>query len=164
VGEASGTEPVPRWLVTACLVLSILGLAVSAYLTYEHFALSGGQQLSCPIGGKSCTAVTTSPQSKLLGVPVALLGLLYYVAMVVLNLPALWRASIPAVKWVRLAAGAAGMVFVLWLVYAELYLIHAICMWCSIVHILTFVLFCLILWGTFGVVAEEEDVCDDEDD
>ena len=159
VVEEHEARAVPRWLPVACLILSISALAVSVYLTYEHFAPSGGTGLACPIGGKSCTTVTTSPQSEFLGVPVALLGLLYYLGMVVLNLPALWRSRLPALEWIRLAAAVAGLVFVLWLIYAELFIIGAICVWCTVVHVLTFVLFCLVLWGTVGLAPEV-----DEDD
>jgi uncharacterized membrane protein len=159
VTEEREAGAVPRWLPVTCLILSILAMAVSVYLTYEHFASSGGTGLVCPIGGKSCTTVTTSPQSKFLGVPVALLGLLYSLGMAVLNLPALWRSRSPALGWIRLAAAAAGMVFVLWLIYAELFIIGAICMWCTVVHVLTFMLFCLVLWGTVGLAPEV-----DEDD
>ena len=156
------TGLVPRWLPIACLVVSCLALAVSGYLTYEHFSSSTGQGLVCPIGGTSCQEVTTSPQSKLLGMPVAVLGLFYYVAMTILNLPALWRSRSQVVRWARLAGAAGGIVFVLWLIYAELYLIHKVCMWCTVVHILTFILFCLVMWGTFGLIDGEEDF-EDED-
>lgn len=162
MAEERGTGAVPRWLPITCLILSILALAVSIYLTYEHFAPTGGTGLACPIGGKSCTTVTTSAQSRFLGVPVALLGLLYYLGMVVLNLPALWCSRSPALGWIRLAAAVAGMMFVLWLIYAELFIIGAICMWCTVVHVLTFVLFCLILWGTVGLAPEADEA--DEDD
>jgi uncharacterized membrane protein len=36
---------------------------------------------------------------------------------------------------------------VLYLVYAELFIIHAICLWCSSVHVLTFIIFCLVVSG-----------------
>ena len=38
-----------------------------------------------------------------------------------------------------------GMAFVLWLVFAELVLVGAICVWCTTMHILTFALFVLIV-------------------
>ena len=41
------------------------------------------------------------------------------------------------------------MVFVLWLVYAELFVIRAICLWCTVVHVLAFVLFVIVvMYGT----------------
>ena len=37
----------------------------------------------------------------------------------------------------------------LWLVYAELFIIRAICLWCTVVHVLTFTLFVLV--ALFGL-------------
>ena len=39
------------------------------------------------------------------------------------------------------------MGFVLYLLYSELFTIHAICLWCSSVHVLTFIIFCLVVSG-----------------
>jgi uncharacterized membrane protein len=50
---------------------------------------------------------------------------------------------------VRLVLAVAGVLFVLWLVFAELFVIRAICLWCSVMHVLTFALFVLI--ALFGV-------------
>ena len=51
------------------------------------------------------------------------------------------------------------MVFVLWLVYAELIRIHSICLYCTAVHVLTFLLFALVLVGTV-LTAPYEDFAD----
>jgi uncharacterized membrane protein len=42
---------------------------------------------------------------------------------------------------------AVGIVFVLYLIYAELFSIGAICLWCTSVHVITFALFVLIVFG-----------------
>jgi uncharacterized membrane protein len=60
------------------LVLTALGLGVATYLTYIHYA---GMKPLCGKGGGSCEIVQTSQYSKLVGVPVALIGLLGYVAI-----------------------------------------------------------------------------------
>ncbi len=93
-----------------------------------------------------CERVTTSAQSEVLGIPVALLGLLWFVAMVGLCSPWAWRSR---GTWVydRPAAPAVwgGMAFVLWLVYAELFVIDAICLWCTVAHVLAFALFVIVV-------------------
>ena len=45
----------------------------------------------------------------------------------------------------RLALACAGIAFVMWLVYAELFVIRAICLWCTAMHVLTFALFVVIV-------------------
>jgi len=105
--------------------------------------------LACASTGVvNCERVTTSAQSELLGVPVALLGLGWFLAMTALCSPWAWRSSVPWIRTARLAGAVAGMVFVLWLVYAELFVIRAICLWCTAVHVCTLGLFVTILWHT----------------
>ena len=126
------------------LVVSVLGLADSAYLTYEHFAQ--GASFACPENAAvNCVIVTTSPESHLLGIPVALLGLAFFLFMVAVNSPWGWRARWPAVHWARLGSVVIGMVFVLYLIWAELFRIGVICLYCTAVHVLTFILFALII-------------------
>src|SRR5258708_2213943 len=66
-----------RTLRITMIVLVVIGLGVASYLTYVHYA---GIKPACT-AGESCTKVQTSEWSKLAGVPVALLGLLAYVAI-----------------------------------------------------------------------------------
>jgi len=134
----------PRWLRVTSLVLSAVGLAVSAYLTYEHYSTS--LTLACPdTGTVNCVKVTTSSYAELLGVPVALLGLLFYVAMAALCLPAAWRRQEAWVSRARLAAVTGGVAFVVYLVWAELFRIDAICLWCTVVHVATVGLFAVVV-------------------
>lgn len=156
---------VPKWLATTCLVAAGAALAISLYLTIEHFASPSGAGLACPATGTiNCVKVTTSPQSRFLGIPVALLGLAFYVGVFALNLPAMWRSSSSAVRWARLAAVSVGMAFVLWLIYAELYIIRLICLWCTAVHILTFVLFALTLYATMGLAERDDDEYEEDEE
>ena len=60
------------------IVLTVLGLGVASYLTYVHYA---GIKPVCTAEGNRCTKVQTSRYSKLAGVPVALIGLIGYVAI-----------------------------------------------------------------------------------
>jgi len=78
---------------------------------------------------------------------VAVIGLLYYAAMLVLCLPTIWRRSEPWLDRVRLAMTVLGVAFVAYLVWAELVKIRSICLWCTGVHAATFLLFCVALFG-----------------
>jgi uncharacterized membrane protein len=152
------------------MVLSVLGLAVAVYLTYSHYTAGAKGVLSCPFGGGGsgtidCAAVLTSGWSTILGLPVALYGAVFFVFMIFINLPAMWRSESLLVARLRLAAVCAGMLSVIYLVGVELLAVHKICIWCTSVHILEFALFMLVItgWNDTGWAvsqwadAEEED-------
>ena len=138
---------VQPWVPLASLVLSLAGLGISVYLTIEHFTAS--TTLACPdTGALNCLKVTTSEQSALLGIPVAVLGLVYFAAMLALSAGPLWRSNLPAVRYGRLALAAIGVLFVFYLVFAELFTLDAICLWCTGVHVLAVALFAVVAVGT----------------
>ena len=133
--------PAP-WLQIATFVLALGGLGVSIYLTIAHFtesALAGCSES----GLVNCTKVTTSPQSYVFGIPVAVLGLAFFVFAVVIMSPWAWRASRREIHLARIASLVVGIGFVLYLVYAELFTIGSICLYCTSVHVITFLLFVL---------------------
>lgn len=140
----SATRVAPLWFQLTTWVLAIGGLGVSTYLTITHFDSS--VPLVCSDKGLiNCALVTSSPQSYVFGIPVAVLGLAFYLFMVAAASPWAWRSKYPAVAWARLASVVVGIVFVLYLVYTELFTLKAICLWCTSVHSITFVLFVLIV-------------------
>lgn len=136
----------PVWLAPVTVTLSVLGLLVSAYLTFEHF--TANSTLACSIGGVvDCAKVTSSPWSTFMGVPVALLGLVFFAVTLWLCLPATWRRTDGWLDPARLAWLTVGLGMALYLVWAELFRIHAICLWCTVVHVLTFALWVAVLFG-----------------
>ncbi|HMH38323.1 MAG TPA: vitamin K epoxide reductase family protein [Streptosporangiaceae bacterium] len=139
--EPAERGPAP-WLQIATFVLALAGLGVSIYLTIAHFtesALAGCSES----GLVNCTKVTTSPQSYVFGIPVAVLGLAFFVFCVAIMSPWAWRASRREIHLVRIASLVVGIGFVLYLVYAELFTIGSICLYCTSVHVITFLLFVL---------------------
>jgi uncharacterized membrane protein len=158
----------PLWLQITSLVLAVIGLAISAYETYAHF--NGSHLAGCsakPGSTFDCTAVITSSQAMVFGViPVAILGVVFYVFAIVIFSPWAWRLERLDVKllgrtWhivrrdvslVRLGSMIVGMGFVVYLIYAELVQIGQACEYCSGVHLVTFLLFCITvfsaaIWG-----------------
>lgn len=153
--EETPTGP-PTWLKIATFVLAIAGLGVSIYLTYTHYtnsSLAGCHESLGASGPVNCTKVQTSSQSLIFGViPVAVTGLVYYVFMVAILSPWGWKSTWEWMPKLRLAAVIAGIGMVLYLLYAELFQIGAICLYCTAVHVITFLIFALIavsaaLWG-----------------
>jgi uncharacterized membrane protein len=133
-----------RWAPLTSTALCLAGLGASTYLTIDHYSTS--TVLACPnTGAINCVKVTTSSYSELLGVPVALLGLLFFLAMTPLCLPVAWRSANPWPQRLRLAGPALGVVFVVYLVWAELFRIDAICLWCTVVHGVTLMLFAVVV-------------------
>jgi len=123
--------------------VALLGLAISAYLTVEHF--TGSTTLACPEGATiNCAKVTSSAWSELVGVPVAVLGLGFFVLMSALLSPPAWRRQ--ALDPVRVAAVTAGVAMVLYLIWVELFRVNAICLWCTAVHACTVILLGTVLW------------------
>jgi uncharacterized membrane protein len=53
----------------------------------------------------------------------------------------------PAIRLGRLAFATIGVGFVAYLVYAELFVLDAICLWCTGVHVLTVALFAVIAFA-----------------
>ena len=143
-----------RWLAGTATLVSVAGLAVSAYLTVAHYR--SASTLACPDTGLvNCTKVTTSSYAVVFGVPLVLGGLAFFAAMIGLQLPVAWRSGNPAVRWARLGIAVAGMGMVLWLVYVELFRLDAICLYCSAVHVLAFVLFAVTVGGTAALSAPD---------
>jgi uncharacterized membrane protein len=104
------------------LALALLGVAIATYLTYVHYS---GAQVACT-AGQSCVKVQTSQWSRLVGVPVALIGLVGYLAIVA-SLVAPEREES---RLATLVLTLGGFAFSAYLTYRELFSIHAICEWC----------------------------------
>jgi uncharacterized membrane protein len=143
-GPVSGA--VPLWLQIVTWALSLAGLGVSIYLTIAHFTESA--LIGCSESGLvNCTKVTTSPQSYVFGIPVAVLGLAFYVFAAAIMSPWGWRWTRREVYLLRLVSVVVGMGFVIYLLYAELFIIGSICLYCTSVHALTFLLFGLTVFA-----------------
>jgi uncharacterized membrane protein len=106
----------------ATAALAVAGIAIAGYLTWVHYA---GLDPVCVGGGGGCERVQTSPWAELAGVPVALLGLVAYAAI-------LASLALPEQAGRLLAAfiSLVGFGFSAWLTYVELVKIDAVCQWC----------------------------------
>jgi uncharacterized membrane protein len=120
----------------AIAVVAALGLAIAGYLTYVHYA---GLHVLCLSSG-GCETVQASDYAKLAGVPVALIGLVGYIAIL---------ASLLLPREVQVTAGAGlamiGFGFSAYLTYRELFTIDAICQWCVASAVLMTLLLALTL-------------------
>jgi uncharacterized membrane protein len=114
------SDRVLRW---ALIVVASVGIAVSAYLTWVHYEPAA---LVCT-GGGGCEKVQSSSYATLVGIPVAVLGLAAWIAVLALTL---WRDPRARMLTAALALGAA--IFAAYLVVLQLFVIDAVCVWCTI--------------------------------
>ena len=139
------------WVALA--VLSLPGTAVSTYLTYSHYA----DEPTVCVGIGSCELVQTSEYSEIAGVPVALMGLLYFVAVALLAIARLLKLPW-ALDWGRPAVftmAIGGTAFVSYLTAVELFVLEAICPWCVSVAVMTAISLGLAVWARAAEGSEE---------
>jgi uncharacterized membrane protein len=105
------------------LALALVGVGIAGYLTWIHYA---GIKVVCLAGGGGCEKVQSSSYAELAGVPVALLGLIGYVGILASLLVLREEPERLAVAFLSLV----GFGFSMYLTWAELFRIHAICQWC----------------------------------
>jgi uncharacterized membrane protein len=108
--------------------LGLVGFLMSLYLWLWKIGALGA--LACGDGG--CETVQLSPYAYVLGVPVALLGVVGYLAILVVALAGL-QPRFAAARWptdLLLAFAAAGVAISAYLTYLEAAVIHAWCRWC----------------------------------
>jgi uncharacterized membrane protein len=123
---ALGLGGLMRW--GALAVLAVVGMGVSAYLTYTHYA---DTPVTCLVG-HGCQTVQKSEYATIAGVPVALLGGLAAAALLAVALSRLGGLPL-AVEWASLAVLAlttAAVAFAAYLTYVELFVLEAICIYC----------------------------------
>jgi uncharacterized membrane protein len=112
-----------RVLRAGVALVALAGVAVAGYLTYVHYQ---PEALICTAGG-GCETVQDSSYAELAGIPVALLGLLGYVAVLVL---VAWDSELARTLSAAIALVAAG--FAVYLIVLQAFVIDAWCIWCLV--------------------------------
>jgi len=129
------------------VALAGVGLLISFYLTGTHY-FADQVPLACSTGGVvDCEQVTTSAESMIGPVPVAVLGVVWFGVFVAL---VLGRRASSGLLNLRMVWAVLGLLSIFYLVYAELFLIGALCLWCTAVHMIVVVLFLMSLWEATG--------------
>lgn len=115
------------------IILGATGLFISIYLSYVR--LTAGEYLC---GISSCGIVNNSEYSTFLGIPVAYLGLIYYLGVIIL-----YKIEKP---WILLMYSLFGVLFSGYLTYLEAFVIQAWCQWCVFSAWISFALFFISLY------------------
>jgi uncharacterized membrane protein len=128
LGAVRGAIRIPRLPAWTIPGLAVVGIGVAAYLSFIE--MTGVRAVCGPVG--DCNTVQQSAYARLLGVPIGLLGLGGYAAMV-----AAWvvgmRGRVRLRDWAWLAVWAMaliGTVFSMYLTFLEPFVIGATCAWC----------------------------------
>lgn len=139
-----------RWrkktITFAFLFFIIAGILVSSYLVKEHYAPTGNS--FCDINAKlNCDVVNKSVYAQLMGVPVAIFGLLYYFALLIIILfkrkisnflrdeRLFWRGFLSLITL--------GVLFTLYLTSIEAFILHVFCPFCLLSALFIFSLLLL---------------------
>jgi uncharacterized membrane protein len=112
----------------AAIALSVAGIAISLYLTGLHYA---GATPACPVSGSiNCEAVLSSSYALILGssIPTSVLGVIWFAVSALV-----WTRQ---TGWLQVGWSAVGLAGVLGLVYIEIVVLNAICIWCTAAHVL----------------------------
>jgi uncharacterized membrane protein len=146
----------PAWLDVLTPALSVVGLGVASYLTYVD--TQGVPAVCGPVG--DCNTVQASSYAILFGVlPVGLLGVAGYVAILAAWLWGHYRSDRLAdyVPLAILAMTVFGVLFSIYLTFLELFVIHAVCVWCLSSAVIMALLMLLSVSPALASFAPESD-------
>lgn len=131
------SNPATGWQRPALVAIAVAGIAISIYLTVTHLS---AVPLLCTVGSVvNCASVTHSAYSVIPGtsIPISVLGILWFAVSGVL---ALTTSRFLHLIWASLA-----LLVVLYLVFVEIVILHQICEWCTVVHLLVVASFVIVL-------------------
>jgi uncharacterized membrane protein len=118
--------------------LILLGIADAIYLTWEHFSHATP---ACPVNtflGSyiDCGKVLSSSYATILGLPLALYGLVYFIFLLVILKTNYFKYMV-----------IFGLLFSCYLLFIQIYVLHAICIYCTLSGLVNLILF-LVTWSS----------------
>ncbi|MBL7045256.1 MAG: vitamin K epoxide reductase family protein [Parcubacteria group bacterium] len=126
------------WFILIILVLSIIGITDSTYLTIKHYTHS---DINCSILD-GCNIVTTSTYSTVFGMPVALLGIIFYISIFILVFLLSNKGKKKLLKSLFVIS-TTGFLMSMWFVYAQAFILNSYCLYCLISAVLSTTIFIL---------------------
>lgn len=127
----------PFWIIAA----TFIGLGDTLYLSYYQWL---GITPTCAIGG--CEIVLNSVYSKFMGVPLSYIGLVFYLYMLALAVVVAYDPTGKGTRFAMIAYATIGLLFSIGFELTQIFVIHAICMYCAISAATTLLLFILSVW------------------
>jgi uncharacterized membrane protein len=106
--------------------LDVVGLAIALYLSVVE--LQGGVPVCGPIHG--CEEVARSEYSRIAGIPVAVFGVGLSLLLLTLAI-AWWRTDLYGLLLAHYGLSLAGVIFEIYFLYLQVFVIAAVCIWCT---------------------------------
>lgn len=133
-------QRIPKWIPIAVLAIALIGFADATYLTVQHYQ---NKIPPCTIGG--CESVLTSQYAQILGMPVSLLGALYYLIIIIslfiyLDTKKELSLRVPILLSVLGALASLGFMYVM------IFVIKAFCPYCVVSALTSLTIFGFSLW------------------
>lgn len=116
----------PKWVPIVLGLIALVGFSDATYLTIQHFA---NEIPPCVVG--DCEIVLTSSYSQIIGIPVALLGAIYYLLMLVLVFVYM-ESKREIFLRTALILTAGGLLAAFWFVSLQVFVIGAYCQYCLV--------------------------------
>lgn len=128
----------------AILLLALVGLIDTFYLSYSNYL---SVPVTCPIVANvnSCDIVTKSDYSTILGIPLAFIGVFFYLTVFAIGLISLIKKHAYVLN-ILLPLTTLAFLFSLRLVYLQLFVIEYICYYCIVSAALSTALFGISIW------------------
>ncbi|MCL5409329.1 MAG: vitamin K epoxide reductase family protein [Patescibacteria group bacterium] len=122
-------------------IFSLVGLAISVYLSYEYTLPTS---IYCPVGGSGCETVRQSIYSKLVGIPIPSFGILFYLFNAIITILIL-EVRNKILSIFRLLSTVVAFAFSAYLTSLEAYVIKAYCFWCVSSAVVTTIILILVI-------------------
>ena len=151
-----------NFLIFGLLLLSLLGISDSAYLSYK--ALTGGA-LSCTIKGlEGCNVVAQSVYSHLFGIPLGVYGVVFYTTVFILTVLVL-MVPIRFAHDALAGLGILGLIASIFFIGIQVFLIKALCVYCLASAAISFFacVLAVLLWHRFTVTKKLENKGQNDD-
>lgn len=116
-----------RTILNSIFLLACIGLIDTAYLVWKYYT---GDPLSCSLI-EGCNIVAASSYSKILGIPLSLIGLGYYIVITVLSLCSHFIRT-DLLRRSMLAVALLGFISSAYFMYLQVFVINALCQYCII--------------------------------
>ena len=121
------------------MILSLLGIGLSIYLTFYHLSYVG----VCPGGG--CASVLSSSFSKFLGIPLPIIGLGFFLLTLGLDGHRPYHSKDPHLLIVLIGVTFAGVCVSIFLLGVQVFYLKKLCIFCILIEALVFGLFGMAL-------------------
>ncbi len=147
------------WLKVASISLAVIGLLIAGYLVISE---ATNTQTICPATGAfNCDLVQKSIYSHIGPIPVAVIGLLGYLAILaVLLLESRVELFMERGKMLVFGMALVGLLFTGYLTAMEAFVLHAWCIWClgsAVAITLLFIVSFVRLWRSIGAEPVEDE-------